>query len=95
MLPYCTNLDAALRWLWQALAAAYLSIGKPPIPERVPLEREAAPGWPAILGHARAAADEHVIKLVYSCWAEDEAYGDPLYRAVAHSAVRSQMSEVR
>jgi hypothetical protein len=88
VLPYCGEREAVLRWLWQALAAAYLSIGKPAIPERVPLERGPVPAWPAILERARAAADEHVIKLVYSCWAEDEAYGDPLYRAVADSAVR-------
>jgi hypothetical protein len=40
-------------------------------------------------------ADEHAIKLVYSCWVEDQAYADPLYRTVADSVSRSQMSEVR
>jgi hypothetical protein len=95
VLPYCEDRDAALRWIWQALAAAYLSIGKPAIPECLPIETEEAAAWPDILARAREAADEHVVKIVYSCWAEDEAYGDPLYRAVADSVVRSQMSDVR
>jgi hypothetical protein len=95
VLPYCAERDAALRWIWQAFAAAYLSIGRPPIPERPPLEEGDAPAWPSILERAAEAADEHVIKIVYSCWAEDQAYGDPLYRAVADSVVRSQMPEVK
>jgi hypothetical protein len=94
-LPHCEDRSAALRWIWQALAAAYLSIGRPAIPERLELGTEEAAAWPDILARAREAADEHAIKIVYSCWAEDEAYGDPLYRAVADSVVRSQMSEVR
>ena len=44
------------------------------------------PEWPAILESACEADDEHVIKIVYSCWAEDTAYNDPLYRAVAARA---------
>jgi hypothetical protein len=95
LLPHCEDRDAALRWVWQALAAAYLSIGKPPIPHRAALESTRAPDWPPILEEARRAADEHVIKLVYSCWAEDQAYADPLYRALADSVVRSQNPEVR
>ena len=95
VLAHCEDREAALRWIWQAFAAAYLSIGKPAIPKRLPIETGGAPAWPDILARARDAADEHVIKIVYSCWAEDEAYGDPLYRAVADSVVRSQMSEVR
>jgi hypothetical protein len=92
VLPYCADRDAALRWTWQALAAAYLSIGRPPIPERPPLEAGDALGWPAILERAAGATDEHVIKIVYSCWAEDHAYGDPLYRAVADAETRKPES---
>ena len=94
VLPYCGDRGGALRWLWQGLAAAYLSIGAPPIPERLPIEEERAPGWPDILAAACRAADEHTIKIVYSSWAEDQAYGDPLYRAVAGSVVGSQKTEV-
>ncbi len=93
-LPYCADAQAGRRWLLQALAAAYLSIGKPAIPERRPPKAAAAPDWPAILNQAVEAADEHVIKLVYSCWVEDQAYADPLYQTVADSVVGSQMSEV-
>lgn len=88
VLPYCADRDAALRSLWQALAAAYLSIGKPAIPETLPLDPADAPDWPAILERVREAADEHVIKIVYSCWVEDAAYADPLFRAVAARAIQ-------
>jgi hypothetical protein len=88
VLPFCADRDATLRSLWQALAAAYLSIGKPAIPEAPPLDPTDAPDWPAILERAREAADEHVIKIVYSCWVEDATYADPLFRAVAARAIQ-------
>ncbi len=90
-LPYCGDRAAALRWVWQALAAAYLSIGKPAPADPAGAGARAA-GWPAILEQARETADEHVIKIVYSCWSEDRAYGDPLYRRVAGGVVRKQES---
>lgn len=92
VLPYCQDRASALRWIWQAQAAAYLSIGRPPVPEHPPLDGGDAPDWPAILERAADAADEHVIKIVYSCWAEDQAYGDPLYRAVADAEIRKPES---
>jgi questin oxidase-like protein len=95
VLPWCEDRELALRCLWQALAAAYLSIGKPPVPEAPMADAPEAPAWPTLLARVRELADEHAIKLVYSCWVEDQAYGDPLYRTVADSVVRSQVSEVR
>jgi hypothetical protein len=88
VLPYCGAPEPATRYLWQAIAAAYLSIGKPAIPDMPPLDAAEAPEWPAILSAACEAEDEHVIKIVYSCWAEDAAYNDPLYRAVAARAIQ-------
>lgn len=95
VLPYCEDRSAALRWIWQALAAAYLSIGKPPVPVHHSPGATNAPGWPEILNWTLEADDEHVIKLVYSCWVEDRAYADSLYRTVAVSMVRNQLSEAR
>lgn len=88
VLPYCEDREAAIRALWQALAAAYLSIGKPAVPDTPPLDSAEAPGWPSILERVRKAEDEHVIKIVYSCWVEDAVYRDPLYRAVAARAIQ-------
>lgn len=88
ILSYCEAPEAAIRYLWQAIAAAYLSIGRPEIPKVPELDPADAADWPAILEAACAAEDEHVIKIVYSCWAEDAAYNDPLYRAVAGRAIQ-------
>jgi Questin oxidase-like len=94
VLPCCPDREAALRWFWQALAAAYLSIGKPALTGELPFDGEGASDWPDILAAARVAADEHLIKIVYSSWVEDAAYGDPLYREVVGSVVRNQKSDV-
>ena len=88
VLPCCGAPETATRYLWQAIAAAYLSIGKPAIPEMPALDPVDAPEWPSILEAACEAEDEHVIKIVYSCWAEHAAYNDPLYRAVAGRAIQ-------
>ena len=88
VLPCCGAPETATRYLWQAIAAAYLSIGKPAIPEMPALDPADAPEWPSILEAACEAEDEHVIKIVYSCWAEHAAYNDPLYRAVAGRAIQ-------
>jgi hypothetical protein len=88
LLPWCAEPDVTIRHLWQAIAAGYLSIGRPTIPEVPPLDTPQPPDWPAILEAACEADDEHVIKIVYSCWVEDTAYNDPLYRAVAARAIQ-------
>ena len=87
-LPWCAEPEVVIRYLWQAIAAAYLSIGKPAIPEVPSLDTRQAPDWPVILRAACDADDEHVIKIVHSCWVEDSAYKDPLYRAVAARAIQ-------
>jgi hypothetical protein len=92
VLPWCEDRELALRYLWQALAAAYLSIGKPPVPEAPIADAPVPPAWPTLLERVRDLADEHAIKLVYSCWVEDQAYADPLYRTVADAETRKPES---
>jgi hypothetical protein len=52
----------------------------------------APPAWPALLERVSDLADEHAIKLVYSCWVEDQAYANPLYRTVADAETRKPES---
>jgi len=86
LLPWFYDPAPALRYHWQAVAAAYLVIGAPPLPTAEALkeagERQAPP-WPALRQAAIASLDDHVIQAVYSCSEEEEAYGDPLYRVAA------------
>ena len=84
--PHLPDPAAAARYQFQALCAAYISIGTPPLltdAERARLARQALPPWPEIGAAAIRSSDEHVIKLVYSAREEDAAYSDPLYRYAA------------
>jgi hypothetical protein len=84
--PFLPDPALAARYLFQALCAAYVSIGTPPLlsdAERARLSRAEAPSWRDIGAAAIPSSDEHVIKLVYSARQEDAAYHDPLYRHVA------------
>ena len=91
LLPYLDAADRAraLRFLFQAIAAAYLTIGSPPIETEADLARGPAPAWDSIVAAATASDDEHVIKLAYSARAERDQWGhDPLYRRSAAREAR-------
>lgn len=79
--------DAALgeRYLWQALACAYLSAGGPTAGS--PLKGNASLAWEEIHRLAAASTDEHDLKLAYSAWREWQHYGDDLYRRVASASL--------
>lgn len=84
--PHVPDPAAAARYQFQALCAAYISIGTPPLltdAERARLARQSLPAWPAIAAAAVRSSDEHVIKLVYSAREEDAAYPNSLYRYAA------------
>lgn len=84
--PFLPDPALAARYLFQALCAAYVSIGTPPLltdGERTRLARAEAPSWAEIGAAAISSSDEHVIKLVYSARQEDAAYKNPLCRHVA------------
>jgi hypothetical protein len=86
LLPYVKEPRVLLPWLWQGLAAAYIAIGRPAIPEADAIEvRRAAetPAWPELLRSALAQDDEHAVKLCYSALSLGRLTGDRLFRWLA------------
>ncbi len=86
MLPWFYDPMPALRYHWQAVAAAYLVIGAPHLPSPEALRATAVqpvPPWPALRQAAISSLDDHVIQAVYSCGEEEQAYGNPVYRIAA------------
>jgi hypothetical protein len=84
--PYVGDRDALLAYWFQALAAAYMTIGAPRIrPPAGPLRElvEDPPGWDAVALAACSSPDEHVIKLVYTARELDRRGADPLLAAIA------------
>ena len=54
--------DRALRFLFQAVAAAYVTIGTPTL---AAVDASGSPGWDEITAAAIESDDEHVVKLAY------------------------------
>ena len=75
VLPYLDDAQhaLALRFLFQAIAAAYVTIATPPI---TPVDTASAPAWREIVAIALASDDEHVVKLAYSAQEEAAVHGD-------------------
>ena len=75
--------------LARSVAAAYVAIGTPPV--MLPALRESSsqqiPDWTEIASAAIASDDVHVIKMVYSCRAEQAVWGDPSYQSTAAAVV--------
>ncbi len=91
LLPYLDTAEGARaqRFLFQAIAAAYLTIGSPPIESEEDLVRSGAPAWDSIIAAAIGSVDEHVIKLAYSAQAERDRWGhESLYRRSAAREAR-------
>lgn len=63
----------ALRFLFQAIAAAYVTIATPPV---TPVDTAHAPSWAEIDTVALASDDEHVVKLAYTAREEAAVHGD-------------------
>ncbi|MDQ2677529.1 MAG: questin oxidase family protein [Actinomycetota bacterium] len=73
----------------QSVAAAMVSFGAslPPADETA-ARRAAAPAeWQGLARAALDSNDPHVVKLVYASMLEEQATGDPLYRALAATQV--------
>jgi len=79
--------------LWVAFCAAYVSTGAPPLaashvtlhatlPEEE-LLADSADTWHDLFTTAIASDDDHVIKLVYTCYCENRRAPSPLYLAAA------------
>ena len=82
LLPYASDADTTVRYLWRAFVAAYTSAGLPEIPtETALLQHDAeAPTWEALGARACSSDDEHVIKAAFTAREEDRAYASPSYR---------------
>jgi hypothetical protein len=77
---------AFAREVWRALLALNLSLDRPEFPTSAAaadLTTADLPDWNVILPKAVEDDDEHVIKLVFSCFAESRAGGGRLYRYLA------------
>jgi hypothetical protein len=78
--PFITPPELGLRYLWQAVLAAYVSVGAPRVVDPPATE---LPTWNESLGRARASLDEHKIKLVDVAHEQGAFYADPVYRRAA------------
>ena len=87
LLPHAGDAHRALRWYTVAFGAGLVASGADPLTP--PADVEPLP-WATLTQRAVAADDEHVIKLVYTCRGQAEAYADDLYRRVATVAVAGQ-----
>jgi hypothetical protein len=88
--PYVSDVERLDRAAFQALAAAYLTIGSPAIWSATRLSELVDTSTIDEFDVAKRAAfsdDEHVAKIVFSSRRLNAAVGDPLYLAVAERAV--------
>jgi hypothetical protein len=80
LLPYLSEPQLALRFHFQALLAAFISVPERQL--RAPT-RAHPPEWAPLVARALSSDDEHDIKLVYSCY-DEGSVRDPLgYREAA------------
>ncbi len=86
LLPYVQEPKVLLPWLWQALGATYVAIGRPAVPEANTIEAWRAvetPPWPDLLRSALEEEDEHAVKLCYSALFLGRLTGDRMFRWLA------------
>ncbi len=81
LLPLADEPLPALRWFWQAWAAAVAAAGLQALPP-APLRP-----WPVIVAAALASDDAHLTMLVDSCRAEEAAHGGDDWRRAASRAL--------
>jgi len=80
LLPFAREREVALRYQWQALAAAFIALGAPRIDASFPTD---APDWAAVVERTLPSDDDHDAKFVYSCRCEEGVRGGTLYRLAA------------
>ncbi len=84
--PFIEDRSALSSWWFQALAAAYLTIGAPALDDpAAPVARwlEHPADWATVTSAATRSDDEHVVKLVYSARELTALAPPPLLAAVA------------
>jgi hypothetical protein len=80
LLPWASEPAVALRWQWQSLVAAALTVRDAKLGDASDAD---APSWDALLAEARERNDDHDVKLVDTCVQQGEALAAPGYRAAA------------
>lgn len=82
LMPYASDADTTVRYLWRAIVAAYTSAGLPEIPTEAALVQRYAepPAWETLVAIACASEDEHVIKAAFTAREEDRTYASQIYR---------------
>jgi hypothetical protein len=86
LLPYVEQPKVLLPWMWQGLAAAYIGIGRPALPEVDTITAwctTETPAWPELLRGALAQDDEHAVKLCYAALSLGRLSGNRLFRWLA------------
>jgi hypothetical protein len=86
LLPYVQEQSVLVSWLWQALGATYISIGRPQLPDADEIEAwrgVETPTWPDLLQRALTEEDEHTVKLCYSALCLGRTTGDRIFRWLA------------
>lgn len=78
----------ALRCYWQALLVAYLSTGSVDLSKQVP-EDQSPSSWEEITKKAITSNDEHVIKIIYTCWQESLHYDNKDYQNAAQMVINN------
>lgn len=86
--PLMKDANLGRRYLWQALACAYISAGGPEA--GAPLRGDEGLSWERIGRLAAVSRDEHDIKLVYTCRREADFYKDDAYRRIASAYMSSR-----
>lgn len=80
---------------WIAFCAAWATFGAPAVPEVVADDQFALPTWPELFAQVIGQTDDHVIKLTWSAWAEDQAHPSPWYQlAVARTLAPPKASGI-
>jgi hypothetical protein len=83
---YFSNYPEAISYLWEAIIVAYLSTQLEFKSINIDL-KETGKIWSEIIEEATQSKDDHVIKLVYSCWQEDAFYKTGDYKYIAKRAL--------
>ena len=85
LLPFASDRESLLRYHWQALAAAFISIGSQRAKQKFPGD---VAEWSSIATRAVSSDDDHDAKLVYACREEQSFRGDDTYRFAAALRVK-------
>ena len=81
VLPY-VGAENIVRSFWSSFAAIYVQVGAPSFSNE-PFPHRRLPSWSDIVEAAFKNLDDHTVKLVYSCWEEERAYGYTSHRFIA------------